>query len=724
MLSRRISIPLCLAMATFLSLWPAAPVRAEGPKDALELIPDDAWGFVVVKSLSNLDAKAAQFKELLGLQFATPITPGVLAMLNLADKVEMDQPICIVLMDANKYGGMMNASQAAVLFVPAKDAKALVDGLAAKDAEEEGDAKDEDKPEAESKDAKKPADDQMKPKGRMKKEGGKDEGGAELEEGVTKINLMGQTAFAAVKGKYAVVGQNQECVAKAAKAKKTLAEGFAEARTAALEQSDFYLSLSIKTIVGQTKAMWEPFLQMAMAPTDPEGKNFKNFMKMLEEMAAADIVLKLDKNAFNLLFLVTPQKDSDFEKMMKDGKNADKSLLAMLPLEKYLVAAAAVGGYSENAEKFGSQNWLADMLKQKGAEGLNEEAVKTLDAEFLKLAKSSGPSAMCLSFQPEGADGLFGLTWVWQSKDPKETVESFRKIYKTAWTVTEGESKPKAAEKKEAADEEEEGKKEDKGKPDADLAKWKDNLAKVKENIVHAADAETLEGNKVDTITIKLAGLGELLDVEADEVGLLQKIVGKEVVLRFGAVGDKHFLLTVGGGKKRFEDAGKHLKSPGDGLDKEASIKELSAALPGARGFEMFIAADNILQAVKAVAKALGEEEEFPIDMPTINAPLAMSWAMVGSVGQVNIVAPTKLIKAAKEAIEKQVAAGSKDFDEDEEDEEEGKDAGMDDEDEGGAAGKHNDEDKAKAKDNDKDKAKDKAKDKDKAEDEEEDEEE
>jgi hypothetical protein len=146
-------------------------------------------------------------------------------------------------------------------------------------------------------------------------------------------------------------------------------------------------------------------------------------------------------------------------------------------------------------------------------------------------------------------------------------------------------------------------------------------------------------------------------------------------------------------------------------LDKEASIKDMTTALPASRCFELFIAADSVVQAVKVVAKTLGEGEEFPFEMATVNAPLAVSSAMIGSVAQVNIVVPTKLIKAIKEAVEKQSAAGAKDFDEDEEDAEDGEKAKMD-----------KDEDSPPAKTKTKAKAKDKDKDEDEDEDEGEDE--
>jgi hypothetical protein len=726
---RRTFIASLLSLAIFAAIAPLSTARAEGPKDVLQLVPDDAWGFVVLKSLNNLDDKAAQVKEVIGAQFPTPITPMALMMLNLGDKVDMSMPIAAVMMDAKKYGPR-NAGDALILLVPAKDPKALVDSLAVKEADGGNDADDDEeggnaKDKAKDKGKGKPGDSLNQPEtkkppkeGKGPDEGKKSDEGKESAEGITKIQVMGQPAFAAVKGKYVIVGSNEECITKVVKTKKTMAEGIAEARTAALEKNDVFVSIAMSTVVNAYKDMFMPLLQMATAATDPEGKNIKQLMKVLGETSAVDLALSFDKSGLTFIVLMAPLKDSDMEKAMGDAKNSDKSLLARLPAEKYLLTMGTTGSYSQHNEKFGGDNMFSQMIKSAGAKGLNEEALKTLDAELLKLAKASGPTALCVSFLPDGAEGMFGATVVAELKDPKEYIAGLRNIYKIAWTVAEGPDKDKSAGKKAEGDEGEDEEKpaakkeakddEKKGK-ESKGDSTKDEIAKIKENVVHAADAETIDGNKIDTLTIKLAGLADMLDVGEDEVGMVQKVLGKEIVIRFGAVEDKYFVLTFGGGKKRFETVCKHLKSPGEGLDKDASIKEASGQLPTPRVSEFYIAVDNIAQAIKSVATALGEGEEFPFEVPTVNAPVAISGAMKGPVQQINIVVPMKLIKAVKEVIEKMSASGG-DFDEDEE--------GVEEDEEAPAKPAAKTGDKADVK---KDKGKEKGKDKDKEEEEEED---
>jgi hypothetical protein len=677
---RRTFIASFVLLAVFAALAPVSSARADGPKDVLQLVPDDAWGFVVLKSLNDLDDKAAQVKEAIGAEFPTPITPMVLMMLNVGDKLDMAAPVGAVMMDARKYGPG-NTGEALVLLVPAKDPKALLDALSVKETEENNGAADEGqsgKPKGKSKgkgagkgdsnnvlnqpETKKPP-----------KEGGKPEEEKETTEGLTKIQVMGQPHFAAVKGKYLIVGSNQECVTKVAKTKKTAAEGFAEARAKAVDKSDVYISIAMSSVTNAYKDMFMPLLQMMTAATDPEGKNVKQLVKVLTEISAVDLSLCFDKGGLTLLMLMSPVKDSDMEKVMADQKNSDKSLLTMLPAEKYLFTMGTTGGYSEANEKFSGQNMVSQLIKSSGTKGLNEEAVKALDAELLKLAKASGPTALCVSLLPDGAEGMFGVTMVAEPKDPKDYVSCLRNIYKTAWSVTESGGQEKAAEKNAEGDK---GKDEQKagGKRGGDDEKKgkepkggvKEELAKVKENVVHTPDAETIDGAKVDTLTVKLGGLADALDIGEDRIGLLERVLGKEIVVRFGAVDDKHFVLTVGGGKKRFETVCKHLKSPDESLDKEVSIKEASGQLPTPRVSEIYIAVDSVGQAAKKVLTALGEGEEFPVDVPTVNAPLAVSGAMMGSVQQINIVVPMKLIKAVKEVVAKMSASGG-DFDEDEE---------------------------------------------------------
>ncbi len=640
MFSHRFSFRLFVMTWVLAAFICASSVQAAGPKDVLKLVPEDAWLFAVGKAMSGVDEKAAMLKEMLGLQYPTPVTPMALGMLGLTEKVEMDRPVCIVLMDAQKFGGGMNPGDAAVLLLPAKEPKALVAGLTPPEPEP-----------AEGEPAK------YKPKKESK-----------LPEGITKITVMGRPAYAASAGNYVILGPNLDCVTKVAQSKKSMVESVDEARMASLEKADVYISISLSTIFGAYKDMFMPMMQMMTAATDPEGKSLKQITKICSEMRSLDIAARLDKGGMSFSLLMTPTKDSDFEKLLRDTKNADRSYLTLLPREKYLFAFAGAGGYSEHSAKFSDQNVFSQIIQSLDIEGVNEDAIKAMDAEVLKMAKDAGPMAGSISYLPDGKEGLFAATVVTQPRDPKEYLTGFRKMYDALWTVLDKAEKPKieAKEGKPAKSESEESE----GDIEEDeLAEVREQMEKLKKCVVHKVDAETIEGAKVDTLTIKLdEQLADAMELDMEDFEDVQKVVGKEIVVRFGAVDGKHFVIAYGGGPKRFEAIIRNLKSGKGGLEQDAGIKAMAGQLPSPRAAELYVAADNIMQAVKSAAKALGREQEVPFDLPVIDAPLAGSTVQRGSTTQVELVVPTKLITTIKETVDKQMSSMTADFDEDDED--------------------------------------------------------
>ncbi len=597
MRSLKRNVVVVLLAAVLAGAFAPSAAFAQSSADMLKMVPGDAWGFVMLRSLKTIDDKAQLLQETLNLPIPAPVTPLLLAQLNAGDTIEMNRPFCLVAMDIQKLG----MDKAFVMLVPAKDPKALLEKLMAEEAEE----------------------------------------------GVSACTVMGQPAFAAIKEKVVILGPDKDTVAKVAKSQKTADEGFDKARLEALNKSDFYISASLASLWTAYGDMAKGFLTMAMAATDPSGKSAEGYLKVFEEMAALDLALSLDKNAVNLSILVLPKTDSDLEKMMADQKPGKESPLKLLPKEKYLLAFGGAVSFSEHTEKFASGTDLSSILKSAEIPGLNEDAVKKLDKGLKNIAKATTGYALSAAALPAGPDGMIGLTVVLEVKDSKECIADLRKMYKAIWEASEDE-----------------------------------DLATVKQNITHAADAETVGDDKIDTITVNLEGLAEEMDLSDDDLAGVKKIVGEKIMLRFGPAGGKHVVVTFGGGKKRFEAVHAGLKSGGGGLSDDSGIRKVAGQLPSPRIQEGFVAVDNILTLVKDVAKALGEEEEFPFELAAIEAPLAFATSMAGTCQRTDLLIPMKLITSVKELIETQMAAESDAFDEEDEegDDEEGDDEEGDDE--------------------------------------------
>jgi hypothetical protein len=567
----------------------ARPAAAGDFAPVIKLVPHDAWGFIAAQSLDRLDEQAGKLKASLGLAFPTPITPMALGMLNLTDVVDTANPVCAIMMNADKFGvdaeGSGKTDHAVVLILPAKDPKAMLERLAAES----------------------------------------------VSEGLSKCKLMDEEAYVATKGKFLILGPSKDCVTAVAKAKKTLDEGLDSARSAAMAKSDLYFSISLGAIVSTYKDRFLPMIMMMSAAADPEGSSIKRVVKRFEEISSFDLGLRIDDKGVNLMLLALPKEGSDLAMLTGDEKNSEDSFLKTLPKEKFLVAFGGNVVKSEHSEKIGSNSPMADIVKMTGGgEERDAKAVETLDKAFNKLQKLMSSYAVSISALPEGSEGMFGAAIVAQTTDAKEFVEGVRKVYAAAWKISKSEE-----------------------------------VTQAKEGIIHTPDAESTDGGKVDTIKFDMKALAELTKSGEDEIKKFEQFLGKDFTIRFGAVDDKHFVLSFGGGKKRHESVCSAVKSSGDPLSSDAGIAELSSQLHTPRGGEFYAAVDNITQTIKTVLKAMGEEEEFPFDMPTINAPLAASSAVVGKVSRVDVVVPMKLIKAVKEAYDKySAAAAEEDFDE------------------------------------------------------------
>jgi hypothetical protein len=472
--------------------------------------------------------------------------------------------------------------------------------------------------------------------------------GEEQEDGMFKCMVMGEPAFASVKDNIVVLGPSKECVTEVARSKKTMGASFAKCRINALKKSDVFISVSMSAVVGAYKDMFLPMVQMMMAAQDPEGKQVNVLVKVLTETEALDLSFLFDDGGLSLKFLMAPKKDSDFEKLMADEKTTSDSLVGLLPKEKFLLTFGGIAAHSKHEEKFAAGGGLTDLIKMSGMEGIDEKAVERLKVAVNELTESIQQYAISFSSLPDGAEGMIGMAMVARTDDSAEFVKGVRDAYETIWKVTDDE-----------------------------------DVSSIKEGISHTPDAETVGGHKVDTIKVDLEKLAEIGEADEQELAKAQSVLGKECVLRFGQAGSNHVVFALGGGKARFESICKAAASS-DGLSSDKGISSVSESLPTPRASEFYIAVDNVLQCVNMIAKSIGEEA-LPVEIPTVDSPLAGAGTVEDNVMRVELLVPMKLIKAGKEVFDSYTAASdSEDFDEFEEADEEADEEGDGGDDESG----------------------------------------
>jgi hypothetical protein len=388
---------LCLVVSAA-AIFAAAPANAGPTQDIVKHVPKDAWGYVVVRSIGTLDKNIAQLQNL-GL----PIPPGVQLggmlqgpPLNLGDNIDLEQPLCIVMLDANKFGTAENSPmdpwRAAAAIIPSKNPKALVDQLAVGDADG----------------------------------------------GVRKIKVMDEEVYAAVKGNVLIVGKSEKTV-KAVSSETGDGAAMGSARSDLLDITDIYVNFSMDRVYGAYNTMIAPMLQMVTMQADPTGKTGKQLEKMLQELESIGIGFRMDDSGIALRGLVSAKKDSDLELLLKDTKNSESSRLALLPKEQYLFAMGAASYFSDHAAKFGDPNTMASLVNAFQLSNVDKSAVSAMDTEILKMNKAVKSAAASVSMLTGEGQGFLGFAAVIEVDNPTTYIESLRKMYKTIWRISDAE---------------------------------------------------------------------------------------------------------------------------------------------------------------------------------------------------------------------------------------------------------------------------------------------
>ncbi|MCB9858333.1 MAG: hypothetical protein H6818_21830 [Phycisphaerales bacterium] len=580
---------LCMALSAA-AILAAAPAFAGPAQDVLKNVPHDAWGFIVVRSVNTIDKNITQLQ-----QMGLPIPPGAQIgptmqgpPFNFGDNADLERPLVFIMLDMNKFGtdgqGPPDPKRASAILVPAKDPKAILDALSSPDGPKSG---------------------------------------------IRQIKVAGEDFFATEKGANIVLGKSEKSV-KEVSSYSGDGPPRSSARNDVIELTDVYASFSVDRVYGTFGPQFTPILQMVMMQADPTGKAFQRFDKVIKELDAIDIGIRMDDKGIALRGLVQPKKDSDLELFMKDSKNFEKSKLAMIPKEDYLFAFGSVMAYSDHQSKFVDPNPISSLINSLQMPEIDQAAVKAIDEEVAKMNKLAKAQAGSISMLSGGEQGFLGFAAVIDCEKPDAYVDGIRKIYKNVWRVSPMEE-----------------------------------LKMAKDLLTHTPDAETIEGGKVDTLTLKSKELIEQMEIAPDDVKALKAFFGEDLTVRFGVVGDNHVVLTFGGGKDRYAAVAKLAKSGGDVcLSSDAGIMGTSKSLADPRSMEAFVSVENIIRLVKVASKAIDGEDAIPFDVPKLDAPAGFDIAAADGAMRFDMFVPMKLIDAVKKAVEEQSARDMEAFDE------------------------------------------------------------
>lgn len=449
-------------------------------------------------------------------------------------------------------------------------------------------------------------------------------GGEAAEGGLWTVSLAGQPTYVAL-GKNRLIVARQAGIATAVKnATTSIAARLEPAEKKALEGLDLIVWADADRLLKLVKPMIDGLLVPILAMQQSAGgfdatsaaMNKKQIDMFVEGAASLTVGVSLDNAGVGLRFGITSKTGSDLARQTK-MRNTSDSLLDGLPATDYLLA------FGQTADPDQSRAALKDLdvLFSMG------EEIEEIDSEKLKKARALIEEAVpmltglrgSIEALPPGPDGLFGVSVIADTTDGKKALE-----LKSKFIELGKEMLADAAEKTED--------------------EWIDQL---NEAVIYEKEAEEIAGVKVHRLRFDLDKMEE---IDEEDLEAMRKVIGREgALVRMACVSPRTVVVGFGGGKARMATLIEQAKKNEPSLAKDEGIKKVVKFLPKERASVTYLAVDRILASVNRIMEAL-EEELLPVQMPAINAPLAM----VGSGGdgwmQLDLFLPTELLVASKDA--------------------------------------------------------------------------
>lgn len=569
-----------------------APAPPANPNAVLEAIPADATAFVAVRNLLELDHDIVQLTNKLNFPLAAIGFPSPLAFIKenvqLTEGIEDNRGLAVVVLNCQKLEAAGEVPTRMVVYIPCSDVDALTEQM---NAEKEGD--------------------------------------------LLKVQLLGQPSVAAEKDGFLVVAQNAEALREAMQSKGGgVLSTLSETRRAAYLKHDLTLWFNPR---GVSKAIRQEVVQavtgmmtMGMPMADPE--DLKDLTaeseKLAESLEEASLGLNIDeKTGVGLEGYVRFLPDSKTGQQIAGAKSTDQSLLFGLPDEAAVVYGGAFqSGRRELVEQQMRENLDRWVTQEAVGDQVDPEQLAALKNHLVNLIGGLEQWAFSFSGLPAGSqDGLIGVTVVGKVANAERCQADVRQVFTLV---------------KEMAIEANKG----------DSEAEQEMVQNFKEGIQWKEDAEKLAGAAVDHFVVDLS---RMPDMDEDAIAEAKGVIGQEgVLIRVAAVGDKHVVITFGGGAERFAEVVDHVNKGESPLADRKNVKLVSARMPTEnRLIEGYFSVDSLLSMMMDITGQMGQMMPLPLAMKE-TSPIAVTVTHSEKTAvQLNLMVPVELLQATMDMV-------------------------------------------------------------------------
>jgi hypothetical protein len=568
----------------------------------MSIVPADAWGVVGLTNLEQLDTEVMRLGQKLGLPiFFAP--SGLIQMgLGITQGFDPAGGMALIVLDGAKYPGAANWAMAqgfplpVVLAMAASDPAALIQSL-------NGKATDDPK--------------------------------------ISSVTLQQESVFAATKGGYVLIGPDVDILkgltATGAAATQRASEVLKPAFVQYASQSKIFVYINVKPVLGTYGPVIKGLLAFAAAAAQgAQGQAGAGNMSVpaMTMMGSSyiDVLSKqvdkllvfadLEPNGLHLSAVATFQPDTLLGKVFAATKPSGKPLLAGLPDGAFILAGAQEQTgqeYVQDLVDLFSKPYM-DAMRASGSEAMVAQAEQQAKVAQVRvqLAKLQQTGKVGVYQLPKGEHGSLGILAEGQFSDTAKAYELIKQNVKSQVDF---------------------------------MAAQQPKVKQFLDAVTYTAEVETVDGAKVDTLLLDLTKLSKVADAPQDEMQKIFRIVktllGSDGVKVRIAVTPKHILATLGGGDAFLQDALAMAKAGKPALATQPAIVKITDRLPKNCVSVLYVSAENLLQVVDRVGKAVSDKG-LPFAVGQTSAPIAAALVSDPLGMHVTLYVPTDLAVSVK----------------------------------------------------------------------------
>lgn len=411
--------------------------------------------------------------------------------------------------------------------------------------------------------------------------------------GISRIVMREQPSFAARKGSFAMFSEKEETLRRVLDAKEPLSRKFSTHQLERYAKNDVSVWVNMASITASQE--FKDFLK--------EGGVRELFVDSFKDCRQVQLSIRLAEEGLHAETLWSAGGDA----VGAPASLSAGALLAGLPAEGY-----AVGGGIAFTKPAEPQDWI-DLLMDIGDAGglLDPVRAKQLKEAYAAITAHVKALRGVITALPPGADGLGSITQVVETDGQGDAIlagiETWVNVLKQG--------------------------------------PFKDPAINVLwASVEFKRDAETIGDVKVHHIS------ADWSKIEHVDLPKLQAILGKDAPrLRMGVVGDKHLLITFGGGAAPFDAAAKVIKAGASPIADLEPVRKATGFLSADGSARAFLDPAQFSQLIRAIVRELEGKADFT--MGDVHDPISVLLRGAGPGSkEYDVFIPVEVVRGLKEA--------------------------------------------------------------------------